>query len=134
MSEKPLSLAVVSITKNEAYIISDALLACQGLFDEVFVLDTGSTDGTQAILDAAGVPWAQGTWGDDFSKARNAAIAHAKSDWVLMLDADEIVTARTVGSIRNFLKTADKSAYWLLQCNSMWRLFDVGQWLGSPLV
>lgn len=116
-AKKP-TIGVAAIVKNEAYIVGDALLKCRQFFDEFFVLDTGSDDGTQDILKKHGVNWEQGSWADDFAKSRNQAIAHIKSDWVLMMDADEICTEQDAKELYKFLQNADKDAYWIRQCNS----------------
>lgn len=113
-----MTIGCAAIVKNDAYIIEDALLACRHLFDQFFVLDTGSTDGTQDILKRLNVDWQQGEWHDDFSRARNQAWQNLRTDWVLVLDADEIVSAETVAAIRQALQNPDATAYWLNLCNS----------------
>lgn len=57
--------------------------------DEIVVLDTGSSDETMAIAERHGAITASEPWADDFAHARNAALAHATGDYVLVLDADE---------------------------------------------
>ena len=53
------------------------------------VLDTGSVDDTPEIAARCGARVAHFTWIDDFSAARNAALALTDADWCLVLDADE---------------------------------------------
>ena len=55
----------------------------------MFVLDTGSSDGTPEIARRAGARVDTFHWCDDFSAARNAALQRADADWALVLDADE---------------------------------------------
>lgn len=83
------SIALVMIARNEARCIARCLDSVRDHVDEMCVLDTGSVDATAAIARQAGarvVPW---TWCDDFSAARNAALALTHCDWRLVLDADE---------------------------------------------
>ena len=81
------------IVKDEAKNLPRALASVKGLADEIIVLDTGSGDDTPMIAAAA---WAKVNflmWGDDFAIARNASLDQATQDWVLVLDADETLTA-----------------------------------------
>lgn len=94
--ETPL-LAAALIVKNE----EKALPACLGalnqlrpLLSEICVYDTGSSDRTVETAEEAGARVERGYWDDDFSRARNAAIAMTNSKWVLIVDADEQVRAR----------------------------------------
>ncbi len=85
------SLAVVIVAKNEAARIG-ACLASAAFADEVLVLDSGSTDHTAAIAEAAGARVVVTDWpGYGPQVARGFSLA--TSDWVLSLDADERITA-----------------------------------------
>lgn len=86
------SLAVIILTKNEERHLGRALEAVAAVASEVFIIDSGSTDHTLDIARAHGAtvlpnPWVnyaqQFQWGMD-----NAPIT---ADWVMRLDADEIV-------------------------------------------
>lgn len=88
MAQQP-SITACLIVKDEARDLPRCLASLLGLVDEVVVVDTGSTDATVAIAEAAGAKVARFTWVDDFSAARNAALAKATSAWVLAIDADE---------------------------------------------
>jgi len=81
------SLAVVIVAKNEAARIADCIASAK-FADEVLVLDSGSSDGTAAIAEAAGARVVVTDWpGYGPQVARGFAMATA--DWVLSLDADE---------------------------------------------
>ena len=97
----PGTLTVAMIVKDEALNIKDAVESFRPIADEILVYDTGSTDGTQAILDSLGVRWIQGEWRGDFAWARNRSIEDAKSAWILWMDADDRIPA---DQIPNFLK------------------------------
>lgn len=83
------TIALTMIVKNEARSLRRCLQSVKPWVDQMIVLDTGSTDGTMEIARAEGAEVYQRRWTDDFSAARNAALALAKADWHLILDADE---------------------------------------------
>jgi glycosyltransferase involved in cell wall biosynthesis len=94
------TLAVIILTHNERLHIARALAQLQPLDAQVFVIDSGSTDGTPEIAAAHGATvlthaWVnyarQFQWGLD-----NAAIT---ADWVMRLDADEVIEADLVAEI-----------------------------------
>ncbi len=83
------ALSLVMIARNEARCIERCLSSVRPHVDAMFVLDTGSTDGTPEIARRAGARVESFAWCDDFSAARNAALQRADADWALVLDADE---------------------------------------------
>ena len=84
-------ISAVLIVKDEAHCLRACLEAVSVLADEVVVMDTGSRDGTVDIARAFTEQVEHFEWSDDFAEARNAALACAKGDWILQVDADEIV-------------------------------------------
>ncbi|MEO6096373.1 MAG: glycosyltransferase, partial [Fibrobacteria bacterium] len=99
------TLSVVMIVKNEKLNIKDAIDSFRPIADEIVVYDTGSTDGTQSILDGLGVKWIQGEWRNDFGWARNQSIDAASCAWILWMDADDRIPADQIAHFRK-LKTA----------------------------
>jgi hypothetical protein len=101
-------LAASLIVRDEADNIGACLAALAGVVDEIHVHDTGSTDNTPDLARLAGATVTRGTWTGDFAAARNEALAGWTADWVLTVDADEIVVADR-GTLRRFLTrtTAD---------------------------
>lgn len=93
-------ISLCMIVRDEAAMLPDFLAAVAGLWDELVAVDTGSTDATQALLRGAGATVVQRPWDDDFAAARNFGLARARGDWVLVLDADERVTAPLAQEIR----------------------------------
>lgn len=77
------------IVRDEECFLRGALESVQGVVDEICIVDTGSTDGTLAIAEAFGAKVDRIVWNDDFAAARNASLALATGDWILVLDADE---------------------------------------------
>jgi tetratricopeptide (TPR) repeat protein len=82
-------LALVMIARDEAHAIGRALKSARPHVDKMIVLDTGSLDDTPQVAAAEGAEVHAFAWVDDFSAARNAALAHSGAAWNLVLDADE---------------------------------------------
>ena len=99
------SVALVVIARDEAPRIGRLLASVAPWVDRLCVLDTGSLDATIDIARANGATVGQFTWCDDFSAARNAALAMADADWHLVLDADEWLVSGGE-SIRDLAGTA----------------------------
>ncbi|HUI06986.1 MAG TPA: glycosyltransferase [Verrucomicrobiae bacterium] len=104
-------LTVCLIAKNEEKFIGQCLASVRGLADQIVVVDTGSTDRTVEIANEHGAEVHSFVWCDDFSAARNAALEHARGDWVLMLDADEELTAEGREIVREEMRAGDVIAY-----------------------
>ncbi len=79
------------ITLDEADNIVRCLSSLSGLVDSVLVYDTGSNDETVNIARRHGARTVQGYWDDDFSAARNRALELCDSEWILSIDADEVL-------------------------------------------
>lgn len=90
MPARPTVSAVLIVKDEEAVL--DECLASVAWADEVVVYDTGSSDRTVEIARRHTGVVVEGYWDDDFGAARNRALAHATGDWVLSVDADEVVT------------------------------------------
>lgn len=84
-------LGACLIVRDEAAVIADRVATLTAFVDEVVVYDTGSNDDTADRARAAGAVVVRGDWQDDFSRARNAALAVSSAAWVLSVDADEVV-------------------------------------------
>ncbi len=100
MQREPLS--VVVITYNNADTL-DACLREVDWADEIVVLDSGSTDDTVAIAERHGARVAVHPF-DDYGPQKQRAIDMARHDWVLNLDADEILSPGTRGVIERALE------------------------------
>ncbi|MBU3824297.1 MAG: glycosyltransferase family 2 protein [Candidatus Oceanisphaera merdipullorum] len=101
MSNRP-TLAAVLIVKNEAENLADCLATLDWV-DEIVVLDSGSTDSTQAVSEAAGARFFVNSDWPGFGKQRQIAQSHVQSDWILWVDADERVTPELRTSIEAVL-------------------------------
>jgi len=104
------SLSVVIICKNEAEVISHTLQSLEGLCDDIIVYDNGSTDNSLTQISKLNVQLHQGTW-EGFGKTKNKAIALAKYDWILSLDADEAIDPELKKSLMALQLSEEKSVY-----------------------
>ena len=82
-------LSLSMIVRDEEARLEACLKSVEGFCDEKVVLDTGSSDGTVALAEAAGARVESMEWPGDFAPARNRALELVSGDWVLVLDADE---------------------------------------------
>ncbi len=83
------------IVRDESATLARTLESVQGLASEIVVVDTGSVDSTVAIAESYGAKVHYFDWVNDFAAARNASLAAATGDWVLVLDADEVLLPAT---------------------------------------
>jgi glycosyltransferase involved in cell wall biosynthesis len=101
------------IVKDEAKGIGACLHVAKKLVDEIIVVDTGSKDRSLDIAAIFGASTFSYTWDSDFSAARNVSLSHARGDWVLVLDADEIIASQDQGALHKLLLETQpcKAAY-----------------------
>ncbi|MFL0197105.1 glycosyltransferase [Clostridium sp. WILCCON 0269] len=85
-------LSLCMIVKNEEKSLKNCLSKVAAFVDEIIIVDTGSTDNTKSIASEFTDKIYDFQWCNDFSKARNYSISKAPGEWILVLDADEVVT------------------------------------------
>ena len=88
------------IVKNEAAALPKCLSSVKDVVDEMVVLDTGSTDRTPKIAREFGARVYHFKWCNDFSAARNESLKYVQGDWILVLDADEVLVPEIVPTLR----------------------------------
>ena len=96
---------LVVIARNEATTIARLLTSVRPFVDGLLVMDTGSTDDTVRLAEAAGARVAHFPWIDDFAAARNAALDAAGADWHVVLDADEWLIGEGSGAALDALRS-----------------------------
>jgi tetratricopeptide (TPR) repeat protein len=101
------------ITKDEEDFLSQCLDSVKTLVDEIVIVDTGSTDRTIEIAQGHGAKIYQHPWEDDFSKHRNQSISYATGEWILIMDADEVVAKRDMDRIKRVLETVRADGFFL---------------------
>lgn len=103
-----MKISLAMIVKNEARCLARCLRSARSVVNEIIVVDTGSTDDTVRIATELGARVFSFAWTGDFSAARNFALDQAAGDWILVLDADEIVTAELATEIKCFVHGQSK--------------------------
>lgn len=93
-------ISVCMIVRDEEAMLQGCLASVKDLASEIIVVDTGSVDRTKEIAKAARAKVIDHVWNDDFSAARNASIAAASGDFVLIIDADERLAKGAAAVIR----------------------------------
>jgi glycosyltransferase involved in cell wall biosynthesis/Flp pilus assembly protein TadD/GT2 family glycosyltransferase/ferredoxin len=99
------SLAACMIVKDEENDIANCLHSVRDVVDEIVVVDTGSSDRTMDIAKVFGAKVIEVPWEGDFAAARNVYLKHATADWILVLDADEVVATKDHAVIRELIKS-----------------------------
>ena len=108
-------VSAVIITLNEVHRLP-ACLASLAFCDEILVVDSGSQDGTQALAQQLGARVLHQDW-LGFGAQKQWAVEHASFDWVLCVDADEIVSETLAASIQAALQQPVDHAYRFARCN-----------------
>jgi tetratricopeptide (TPR) repeat protein len=108
------SITAAMIVRNEETHLESCLASIVGQVDQIVVVDTGSTDKTLEIAWKYGALIIQRPWSEDFAVARNCALDHANSDWILYIDADERLSLPRPDGLRDVVKQDDAVACWVL--------------------
>ena len=108
------TVGLCMIVRNSAPTLRHCLASLNGAVDEIVIGDNDSTDETVAIAKEFGarIFTISGTPSiDDFAKARNSVLAHVTTDWVLVLDGDEVLPSHAAEWIRHAVEDAAVDAY-----------------------
>ncbi|MBN1492681.1 MAG: tetratricopeptide repeat protein [Candidatus Omnitrophica bacterium] len=100
MMPKEPKITLCMIVHNEEANLERALLSVKELVDEIVVVDSNSQDATREIALKHGAAVYDYEWHDDFAAARNFSLKQAQGDWILVLDADEVIAKRDHDEIR----------------------------------
>jgi glycosyltransferase involved in cell wall biosynthesis len=103
-------LSAIIITRNEILNIADCLRAL-AFADEIIVLDNGSTDRTQDVARRLGAQVHETEDWPGFGMQKNRALALAKGEWVLSIDADERVTPELRAEILRAISSDSADAF-----------------------
>ena len=86
-----ISISLCMILKNEEKVIERCLDSIKNVVDEIILVDTGSTDRTEEICKGYTNKIYHFSWNDDFAAARNYSFSKASKDYILWLDADDVI-------------------------------------------
>lgn len=84
-------LSLCIIHRNNVDTLPQLLESVKGHFDEIVAVDTGSTDGSRALMEAAGARVFDFEWIDDFSAARQFCFEKATGRFRMFLDSDDVL-------------------------------------------
>jgi tetratricopeptide (TPR) repeat protein len=104
-------LTVCLIVINEEERLPGCLDSVAGVADEIVVCDTGSTDRTIEVAQLRGARIVELEWKEDFAAARNAALARATGDWILVLDADERLDPDSAARLKDLIASGEADGY-----------------------
>jgi glycosyltransferase involved in cell wall biosynthesis len=119
-------VSVIVPIRNEAQNLARCL-ASIGWADEIFVVDSESTDGSQRIAEEFGARVAQFEFNGTWPKKKNWALESLpfRNPWVFILDADEVLPAEAEGEFRTAIADAgERKGYWINR-----RFMFMGRWL-----
>jgi glycosyltransferase involved in cell wall biosynthesis/Tfp pilus assembly protein PilF len=105
------TISVCMIVKDEEPYLANCLHSLSAVADEMIVVDTGSADKTREIAEAFGAHVYDFTWTNDFSAARNYSLSKAQGDWIMVLDADEVISYQDHARLKKLINRKDKIAY-----------------------
>ncbi len=120
------TISLCMIVRNEEAHLVRCLSSVAPLVDEMVVVDTGSSDRTALLAAVFGARVFTHSWTDDFAAARNAALARARGEWILVLDADEVLSPRDGDALRRLAATT--RAGYVLTTRNYVRETDLQGW------
>ena len=102
-----ITISLCLIVKNEEDTIGRCLESVKEIVDEIIIVDTGSIDKTKEIVSKFTLDVYDFSWIDDFSAARNFSFSKATKDYILWLDADDILLPEDVEKFKELKETLD---------------------------
>ncbi len=108
-----LRLSLCMIVRDEQEMLPRCLAAVAGAVDEIVVVDTGSRDATVEIARSFGARVLFHEWSGCFAQARNVSFDAAEGDWLLYLDADEVLVEEDAPLLRSLTGRTWREAFYL---------------------
>jgi glycosyltransferase involved in cell wall biosynthesis len=126
VDKSPVPLSVIVPIRNEAQNLPRCLASIEWA-DEIFVVDSQSTDGSERIAEEHGARVVQFEFNGAWPKKKNWALEHLpfRNEWVFILDADEVLPNEAEAEFRGAIANAGPIAgYWINR-----RFMFMGRWL-----
>jgi tetratricopeptide (TPR) repeat protein len=117
-------LSLCMIVKDEEEMLPRCLAAAAPAVDEIVIVDTGSSDRTIEIAREFGATVIEREWTGSFSEARNVSFDAATGDWLMFLDADEVLVAEDVERLRALRGKTWREAFYLAEISYTGELGD----------
>jgi GT2 family glycosyltransferase/ADP-heptose:LPS heptosyltransferase/Tfp pilus assembly protein PilF len=129
---KAKTISLCMIVKDEEGHLARCLHSVKTISDEMIIIDTGSADRTKNIAAAFGAKVFDFPWEEDFSAARNFSLSKAKGEWILVLDADEVISPKDSTSLLDLVRKEriKKTAYSFVTRNYTNKM-DVVEWISN---
>lgn len=120
-----LPVSIIVPAKNEERNLADCLRSLDWA-DEVFVVDSESSDATAALAQAHGATVVQFRYDGGWPKKKNWAIRNLplRNDWILIVDADERVSQELRDEISEAIQNTAIAGYYL-----RWKFVFLGRWM-----
>ena len=106
------TLSLCMIVRNEEEVLGRCLESVKDLADEVIIVDTGSDDRTKEIAARFTDRIFDFEWRDDFSAARNFAFSKGTKDFLMWLDADDVIPRKRQSGLRDLRKRLHRIRMW----------------------
>ncbi len=119
-----LRLSLCMIVRDEQEMLPRCLAAVADVVDELVVVDTGSVDRTVEIARSFGALVIEHEWSDSFAEARNLSLDAASGDWLMYLDADEVLVREDAELLRSLTGRTWREAFYLSEINYTGTLGD----------
>jgi tetratricopeptide (TPR) repeat protein len=119
-----LTMSLCMIVRDEEAMLPRSLVAARDAVDEIVVVDTGSRDRTVEIAREFGAKVIEREWNGSFADARNASFEAASGDWLLFLDADEVLDPADAPLLRELTGKVWREAFYLVETNHTGELGD----------
>lgn len=111
-----MNISLVMIVKNEEKNLAKCLTGIKDLVNEIIIVDSGSTDKTIEIAQSYFAKIYKRDL-DSFSNQKNYALSLATNEWVLHLDADEILSKELVEEIKSAITNTKLDGFYLIRTN-----------------
>lgn len=112
-----LTLSLCMIVRDEQEMLPRCLTAVADVVDEIVIVDTGSVDSTVEIARSFGARVIEQEWTGSFAEARNVSFDAATGDWLMYLDADEVLVREDAPLLRLVSSRTWREAFYLSETN-----------------
>ncbi len=117
LAKNRIKVSLCMIVRNEQERLANCLKSVTGFADEIIIVDTGSSDRTISIAKKFGAnvsnvktpnfKISKFEWCDDFAAARNYALNQAQGEWILVLDADEVLERSIIPTLQTVINNSE---------------------------
>jgi glycosyltransferase involved in cell wall biosynthesis len=130
-----LPLSIVYITLNAERCLAESLQSIATIADDVVIVDSGSSDRTSQIALEHGVRFFEQSW-LGFGRQKQCAVERAMHDWVLILDADEVLTREGAEAVAEALRAEHLPAGFSLPRRNFFHGKEIrfGDWAGDRVL